>query len=144
MAAYDVISFECVDVSQMFDSMLAGHDATIATLVAAAPEGNYTVQLETAGEINVEYNGERYYDSNEFSDELKTLISATHGDCLYDGSIDGLDCWANNWFQIVIFDPDNNFVTDDPPIVEGGLDMLGEGGIREELMDALDSYLDQR
>ena len=141
MASYTVVSFDCIDVSQAFDSTLVGHDVTIATLIAATDHGNYTVQLETAGEINIEYNGIHYRDSNEFPDELRMMIAATHGACLYDGSVDGLMCWANNWYQIVIFDPNANFITNDPPILEVELDMMGPGGIREELLIALDECL---
>ena len=142
MATFDIVAFECKDTSGMADATLVGVDVEVASMTAMTEEETYTVVFETAGEINIEFDGKLYRDPQEFPEELTELIRESHGACLFDGSVDGLMCWANNWFQVPIFDGNGYMLSNDPDIIEANVDELGEDGVREEMETALEFYID--
>lgn len=130
-----------IDIESIADSMLVDSGTEIIALSTEFEceddEVHYVkVAIETAGEVDVTYQGKRYTEPSEFPHSLKRLIRATRGVCLAYDSDDGIKCDANNWFERVVYIDDEMF--GDPEVVETDFTIICPEEVADELAECAD------
>lgn len=127
-----------IDIDRIADSMLVDSGTEIiAFSTEFEREDNKThrvkVAIESTGEVDVTCRGKRYTEPSKFPRDLRRLIRATHGQCLFDESHDDIRCDANNWFERAVYIDDEMF--DDPEVVDADFTTICPEEVADELAE---------
>lgn len=118
------------------DSLLLSSGTEIFSAVL---DKKWHVFLRVCGDVRILWKDEIYKDVSQFPDELKEFIRTKN--IFVDSLPEDSSVINNNWYELFIYDDENNCVTSD--VCDIDIQELTEEDVKEFIKDELDGYIKQ-